>query len=210
MERHGYTLAQICVARRFNAGLPRCDARDRWQGARAVPSKACRWWAWSTGAWRSISISSTAAACACSTRSRSRTITCWRARPAISKVERVALLLGVAGARGLLAGGVTMRDSRSIVRLLRARGAHAAPRTSTTRSCCSPKPQRKAMCAIYAFMRYCDDLSDDPGANRARHRTAGAPSWKRRSKAASAATRSGRPSITPCAASASRTSTSAK
>lgn len=24
------------------------------------------------------------------------------------------------------------------------------------------KPQRNAMCAIYAFMRYCDDLSDDP------------------------------------------------
>jgi phytoene synthase len=29
------------------------------------------------------------------------------------------------------------------------------------------KQQRKSMCAIYAFMRYCDDLSDDPGANRA-------------------------------------------
>ena len=27
--------------------------------------------------------------------------------------------------------------------------------------------QRKAMCAIYAFMRYCDDLSDEPGAARA-------------------------------------------
>ncbi|HWC97401.1 MAG TPA: phytoene/squalene synthase family protein [Candidatus Sulfopaludibacter sp.] len=26
--------------------------------------------------------------------------------------------------------------------------------------------QRKAMCAIYAFMRYCDDLSDEPGANQ--------------------------------------------
>ena len=24
------------------------------------------------------------------------------------------------------------------------------------------KPQRDAMCAIYAFMRQCDDLSDDP------------------------------------------------
>jgi len=26
--------------------------------------------------------------------------------------------------------------------------------------------QRKGMCAIYAFMRYCDDLSDEPGATR--------------------------------------------
>ncbi len=28
-------------------------------------------------------------------------------------------------------------------------------------------PQRAAMCAVYAFMRHCDDLSDEPGANRA-------------------------------------------
>lgn len=28
------------------------------------------------------------------------------------------------------------------------------------------KERRDAMCAIYAFMRYCDDLSDDPGANQ--------------------------------------------
>jgi 15-cis-phytoene synthase len=27
------------------------------------------------------------------------------------------------------------------------------------------KPQREAMCAIYAFMRHCDDLSDDPANN---------------------------------------------
>jgi phytoene synthase len=29
------------------------------------------------------------------------------------------------------------------------------------------REQRNGMCAIYAFMRYCDDLSDEPGANRA-------------------------------------------
>jgi phytoene synthase len=29
------------------------------------------------------------------------------------------------------------------------------------------RQQRRAMCSIYAFMRYCDDLSDEPGANRA-------------------------------------------
>jgi len=29
-----------------------------------------------------------------------------------------------------------------------------------------PRPKRDAMCAIYAFMRYCDDLSDEPGASR--------------------------------------------
>jgi len=29
------------------------------------------------------------------------------------------------------------------------------------------RAQRNAMCAVYAFMRHCDDLSDEPGANRA-------------------------------------------
>ncbi len=29
-----------------------------------------------------------------------------------------------------------------------------------------PKTHRNAMCAVYAFMRYCDDLSDEPGASR--------------------------------------------
>lgn len=29
-----------------------------------------------------------------------------------------------------------------------------------------PPEKKNAMCAIYAFMRYCDDLSDEPGASR--------------------------------------------
>jgi phytoene synthase len=52
------------------------------------------------------------------------------------------------------------------------------------------REQRDAMCAIYAFMRYCDDLSDEPGASKAAierwraaledalsGRTAGHPVW---------------------------------
>src|SRR5437016_3523277 len=30
-----------------------------------------------------------------------------------------------------------------------------------------PPARKNAMCAVYAFMRYCDDLSDEPGATRA-------------------------------------------
>src|SRR5471030_3111984 len=29
-----------------------------------------------------------------------------------------------------------------------------------------PPEQRDAMCAVYTFMRYCDDLSDEPGATK--------------------------------------------
>jgi phytoene synthase len=36
-------------------------------------------------------------------------------------------------------------------------------------------PQRRAMCAIYAFMRYCDDLSDDEGI---RDRAAAIAQWR--------------------------------
>ena len=51
------------------------------------------------------------------------------------------------------------------------------PRTSTARKIARSRAknfyysfvllsteQKNAMCAIYAFMRYCDDLSDEPGA----------------------------------------------
>ena len=67
--------------------------------------------------------------------------------------------------------------------------------------------QKNAMCAIYAFMRYCDDLSDEPGAKRA-----AIDRWRieldEALEAASAITRYGLRSTTRCAASAFRTSTS--
>lgn len=44
-----------------------------------------------------------------------------------------------------------------------------------------PLPQRRAMCAIYAFMRYCDDLSDDDagGSASAGDRAAAIAEWRR-------------------------------
>jgi 15-cis-phytoene synthase len=48
--------------------------------------------------------------------------------------------------------------------------------------------QRKAMCAIYAFMRHCDDLSDEPGATRA-----ALDGWRRELEAALTGRFSGHP-----------------
>jgi len=50
------------------------------------------------------------------------------------------------------------------------------------------RPQRNAMCAIYAFMRYCDDLSDEPGATRA-----GIERWRAEMEEALAGRFSGHP-----------------
>jgi len=43
-----------------------------------------------------------------------------------------------------------------------------------------PAPRRRAMCAIYSFMRYCDDLSDDEGIGRSRRPPSrvGVRTWK--------------------------------
>src|SRR5437660_526248 len=43
------------------------------------------------------------------------------------------------------------------------------------------KPRRQAMCAIYAFMRYCDDLSDEAGIA---DRTGAIANWRRDLEAA--------------------------
>jgi 15-cis-phytoene synthase len=50
------------------------------------------------------------------------------------------------------------------------------------------RPQRRAMCAIYAFMRYCDDLSDEPGATRS-----GIEQWRSEMEAALEGRFSGHP-----------------
>lgn len=45
-----------------------------------------------------------------------------------------------------------------------------------------PRPQRDAICAIYAFMRYCDDLSDEP--SRREGAQAALERWRRELQAA--------------------------
>ena len=85
-----------------------------------------------------------------------------RARPSISKVERV----GTAAGRDHAAGVFPPHD-----RKCRSTESYAwCERVARTQAknfyysfLLLTPPQRHAMCAIYAFMRYCDDLSDDEG-----------------------------------------------
>src|ERR1019366_95050 len=72
---------------------------------------------------------------------------------------------GLAGTHGLLAGGPMNAVEQSYeycrrVARTRAKNFYYSFLLLTAQ-------QRKAMCAIYAFMRHCDDLSDEPGATRA-------------------------------------------
>src|SRR3954451_21269716 len=62
------------------------------------------------------------------------------------------------------------------------------------------KPQRDAMCAIYAFMRYCDDLSDGPDTANLMSRRNGARSWMRLCKDPMGSIHAGRHFTMPCAA----------
>ena len=131
------------------------------------------------------------------------------ARPAISKVERVGLLLGSLARVAFSAGGVMTRIDESYA-ILPQRGAQPRQELLLLLSSCSRAQQRNAMCAIYAFMRYCDDLSDEPGASRTAW-TAGARDME---EALAGPLR--RPSLrgrrftTRCAASASRTNISTR
>ena len=79
------------------------------------------------------------------------------ARPAISKLERVGLLLGSCRPAGLLAGRMTVEESYAYCERLARKQAKNFYLSFLLLSA----PQRRAMCAIYAFMRECDDLSDE-------------------------------------------------
>ncbi len=100
---------------------------------------------------------------------------------------------GHAGARGVVAGGV-MADGRPNRTTTAAAVARSRAKNFYYSFVLLPREQRNAMCAIYAFMRYCDDLSDEPGASheplerwRAR--------WRMRSAASSMDIPPGRPFI---------------
>ncbi len=131
-------------------------------------------------------------------------------RPHISKAERVRLLLGTLARRGVCEGRMTVTLERSYEHCRQV--ARSRARNFYYSFVLLPTPQRNAMCAIYAFMRYCDDLSDERrgGARRGRRSNTGARNSTRRSTAASAGTPAGRRFTTPCSASASRTSTSTR
>ena len=72
---------------------------------------------------------------------------------------------GIAGARGFFPGGLMNAIDQSYRYC--ARVARSRARNFYYCFVLLSSQQRNAMCAIYAFMRHCDDLSDEPGATRA-------------------------------------------
>ena len=104
-------------------------------------------------------------------------------RPAISKVERVGLL----ASSFLRVASCERHERREPTRLDESYAYCRNVARSRARnfyySFVLLHPRRSnAMCAIYAFMRYCDDLSDETGATARAASTAGARSWTRRSR----------------------------
>ena len=106
----------------------------------------------------SISTYSAAAACACWIKSNGRTTTCSPEAPAISKFERLQLL-----SRQPVGRIVSLEASYAFCR----RVARTRARNFYYSFLLLSREQRNAMCAIYAFMRYCDDISEGDGASRA-------------------------------------------
>ena len=73
---------------------------------------------------------------------------------------------GIGSARGLLQpGGLMITIEESYQYCLRV--ARTRAKNFYYSFVLLSAQQRKAMCAIYTFMRYCDDLSDEPGASKA-------------------------------------------
>ena len=86
-----------------------------------------------------------------------------RARPKVSKTDRLMLLLRVTARRlprPAPQGFPTCPALTSLSRTCR-RVARARARNFHYSFLLLPKEQKNAMCAIYAFMRYSDDISDD-------------------------------------------------
>ena len=80
-------------------------------------------------------------------------------RPAIGKFERVRLLIATLARAAFSQGRMTpVEQSYAHCRDV----ARKQARNFYYSFLLLSKPERDAMCAIYAFMRYCDDLSDGP------------------------------------------------
>ena len=104
-----------------------------------------------------------------------------RASGDVTRSERVGLLLGSLARVAFSTSGMSAVDANPT------QYCRSVARTQAKNFYYSfvllAGQQREAMCAIYAFMRYCDDLSDEPGAPTRQPWSAGERSWKMRSRA---------------------------
>src|SRR6185503_9295817 len=147
----------------FHSGFPRGHAGDSGAGARSIPARPAPGEAGGPAAgarYRSVPSRQHARA------RKDRAAGLQRSRQPAGDLEdgasrSAARVARAGGAPGCLMNAVEQSyDYCRAVARSRAKNFYYSFRLLTAQ-------QRKAMCAIYAFMRYCDDLSDEPGATRA-------------------------------------------
>ena len=158
--------------------IPRAAARTKSTTRAACSKRACRSSAWSTANWPlDLDLFSRGGLEILRAIER-QDYDVLRARPAISKSTKIALALRAVC--GKLLPGLRLKSEQHERRPLDAQAdtgsqprhstpptqtaapsPGAKPRISTTPSSPCPSRARNAICAIYAFMRKADDLSDD-------------------------------------------------
>ncbi len=140
--------------------IPRRNERGGGRRARACFSRDCRWPIKWTGAWRSIWNLFSRGGLKVLEKIERQDYDVLRARPVDLENGTREPAAGRHHAAGFFQRRMTVG---AVVRLVHARRSRSSQEFLLFFSAASGGPQRRAMCAIYAFMRYCDDLSDDEG-----------------------------------------------
>ncbi len=165
LARHDYTVEDL-FARRLNPSFRTADAGGRGQSARTVLEGLPLSRMVDRRLALDLELFSRGGLCVLDKIARQGYDVLSR-RPKISKPERVAHPGRDHAAHGVPEGGVNQPALERSYAWCR-NVARTRAKNFYYSFVLLSREQKNAMCAVYAFMRYCDDLSDEPGATRAK------------------------------------------